>query len=607
MTDVIQRLRELRQSSQSSVVTGIETTASDHRPSIAHPLAPWLENMILDQLTDPAGAGLSLIVLSGNAGDGKSYLLREIRQRLVDEEGPHPGMVKWLLDATESTSQTESSVDRLDEFFGPFADSEDWQPPQLHVVAMNTGTVVRFIAHAAESGAFATLRDVLRVQLGIEACAEHSGNEYWERFDRVLVVDLDRRMLLPLDDEEESFVDRMFSVLDISQPSGFLASASTNCSDCSFSDRCPVRVNLTGLRHPVVRKRFKVLLRDIMLEDRIHIGPRGLWHIMYQMTVGGLDAQTITLGRPLVTCADIGGTDDDTRARALFFTALFEHTHEAADTGAPALFGELGRVDPAKRFTIEANEHALAAGLSASEDCRLCEPFSAELGLAAELLCGSPDSSSQRSAAAVRRAFFLQQDDPDPIRHEWLAAWTANLLEYSKDVLDGGETRHDTVSLLVGVLTEIHESRARRGLWHLQLPWRHLTELHTQLDLRPGRRRRIHDVRILGPDHCRPSGLRVLAHELAEKLAAYALAIQVPLRNGPDVRISWPLFRLLRQVHDLHYAAASLDPERVQNLGRIGASLGAQASVDRGVAVLGEAGWLVCEDDGAGGYDVVDL
>ena len=41
MVDIIQRLRELRQSSQSSVVTGIELTPSDDRPVVEHPIESW--------------------------------------------------------------------------------------------------------------------------------------------------------------------------------------------------------------------------------------------------------------------------------------------------------------------------------------------------------------------------------------------------------------------------------------------------------------------------------------------------------------------------------------------------------------------------------------
>src|SRR4051812_39329241 len=101
MSDVIQRLRELRQSSQSSVVTGIEPEGNELRPSIEHPVEKWLIETILEEITSPAGPAISLLVLSGNAGDGKSYLLRQLRRRLEREEGLDPSMARWLLDATE--------------------------------------------------------------------------------------------------------------------------------------------------------------------------------------------------------------------------------------------------------------------------------------------------------------------------------------------------------------------------------------------------------------------------------------------------------------------------------------------------------------------------
>lgn len=608
MVDIIQRLRELRQSSQSSVVTGIELIPSDERPVVEHSIESWFVDLIMEQLTSPSGPQISLVVLSGNAGDGKSYLLRGIRQRLHEQEGLDPTMVKWLLDATESSHQTQRSVDRLDDFFESFNDAADWRPTQLHVVAMNTGTVVRFMAHDLGRGAFKTLCDVLSLQLAIRAKSEIEGvSDYWERFDRVLVVDLDRRMLLPLFDDSHGFFDRMLATIDPADQSGFLAEATTSCSTCHFAESCPVNTNLVALSHPTVRQRLNILLRDVAFEDRIHFGPRSLWHLVYQMTVGGLDSASIAQQRSLPTCADMGGINDSTRAASLFFSALFDASHEGADAGGPALLAELDRVDPSQRFTLESHEIALAAGLSSVEDLRLCRSLAHALDLSPDALCGAPDDSSRRATAAVRRAFFMQPSDPDPDRHGWLKTWSMSLENHGREVIEGRMTRHDSVSLLVSVLIDLYGAGDNRGLWHLKLPWRNLADLYAQLTLRPGQKTQATDPRILGPDAFRPNGLRPVARELAEHLAVYPLSITVPLRDGPDVRVTWPLFRLLRRVDEQHYVSASLDPERVQNLERIGASLGAHAAVRTGVAVLTPDGGRVCEDDGNGGYDVVDL
>src|SRR5688572_25330756 len=99
MADVIQRLRELRQSSTSSVVSGAEKSLSPDRTALNHPLEDWLLKLIRAQLKAPGADQLSLIALAGNAGDGKSYLLRALRQNLAGEAGLDPGMVEWVLDA----------------------------------------------------------------------------------------------------------------------------------------------------------------------------------------------------------------------------------------------------------------------------------------------------------------------------------------------------------------------------------------------------------------------------------------------------------------------------------------------------------------------------
>lgn len=609
MTDVIQRLREFRQSSRSSVVTGIEQSSDPDRPTVQHTIEPWLVDLILEQLTNPTGPALSLVVLAGNAGDGKSYLLRAVRDRLRAEQDLDPSMVTWLLDATESDHQQQLAVDRLKSYFSVFADDQVWGQATLHVAAMNTGTMVRFMASDQDERRFSCLCDVLSLQLAVRMTPElrAPSSDFWERFDRILVIDLDRRMLCSLDEGEETFSDQLFSTLDRTAKSGFLAATGDGCTQCEFAGTCPVNANLTALASPRVRRRLNTLLRDVTLEDRIHLGPRSMWHLVYQMTVGALDAYALRSHRPLRTCADMGTLDEDERSRALFFASLFDAPQEGADAGGAAVSIELARVDPARRFTIEAYEVSLAAALSSVEDARLCESLAQDLDVTPEVLSGPPEDAITRAANAVRRAFFLAPDEPNDDRDQWLKDWAMALKGHREEVLSGSHIRHVSVSLLINVLTDLYQSADNDRLWELSLPWRSLANLYAQLILKPGPQQRAEDPRVLGPDAYREGGLRAVARELADALSAYPLSITVPLRNGPEVRVNWPLYRLLRRVQEQAYVAGSLDPERVQNLERIGASLGAKAAIDQGVAVLVDGRGLVCEDDGAGGYDVIDL
>jgi hypothetical protein len=96
----------------------------------------------------------------------------------------------------------------------------------------------------------------------------------------------------------------------------------------------------------------------------------------------------------------------------------------------------------------------------------------------------------------------------------------------------------------------------------------------------------------------RPEGPRRLTRELAERLDTYPLSLPVPLRDELELRATWSLYRLLMRVQ-LGYVSGSLDPERIQHLERIGASLGAEAAVEDGVIVLdAEDAWLCISEGG---------
>jgi hypothetical protein len=609
MKDVIQRLRELRQSSESSVVTGIEISPSADRPSLEHPLELWLVDLVLDQLTKSPGPDLSLIILAGNAGDGKSFLLRSIRERLRREAGLDPEIVTWLLDATESEHQTQTSTARLCDFFRPFSDTADWTSAPLHIAASNTGTIVRFMSEAQNPICYETLCDILGLQLSIrlEPESEPLPPHFWHNYDRVLVVDLDRRMLLPLSTSQDSFLERMLRTIDRSDPNGFLSTATNNCATCPSASICPVNANLTCLETQQVRHRLNTILLDVTLEDRIHLGPRSLWHLVYQLTLGGLDAAAIATHTSMPTCSDIGAMPEDTLTRGLFYTSLFDAAEHAADTDNAAVSTELHRVDPARRFTLSSFEEGLSASLTSEEDSRLAQPLAQELGLSTAVLMGPRDDPKARAISAVRRAYFLATAEPDPGRHVWLRDWAKALDDHRDQVLTGELSRHSSVSLVVSVLTQLHRSEADDHLWLLQLPWRNLATIYTQMTLKPGPRQRAEDARVTGPDASRKEGIRPIARLLSKQLNAYPLSITLPLRDGPDVRVTWPLYRLLLRVGNQQYVPASLDPERIQHLERIGAAIGSRAAITEGVAVLTDSGGMVCEDDGTGGYDVIPI
>jgi len=94
---------------------------------------------------------------------------------------------------------------------------------------------------------------------------------------------------------------------------------------------------------------------------------------------------------------------------------------------------------------------------------------------------------------------------------------------------------------------------------------------------------------------------------MAEALGAYPLTVPIPLREGPKIDVNWSLYRLLMRVATRGYVAGSLDPERIQHLERVGASVGALAAEQSGVAVFNGVDVLQIEGVEGGGYLVFAL
>lgn len=608
--DIIQRLRELRQSSESSVVIGDDDTSQHERLPYTHALEEWLVHFILDQVTDPGGVRFTLVVLAGNAGDGKSYLLREIRRKLVAHH-LSPDTVRWLLDATESDSPAEGSEQRLANFFEPLADTADWTKLPLHIAAMNTGAATRFIDYCKKHQDYGAVRDILSVQLAIDPVKGEKPEVFWRRYDRVLVIDLDRRMLVPLTAAESpprdgTFIYHVFEAVSTTNPGSVIAGAPLQCDECPARLLCPIRANLQALSNSVVRQRISTLLLDITLEERIHIGPRALWHLMYLMTLGGLDAIQVEASRPLPTCSDISDLDGNTRARSLFFSSLFDVREPETASVLSAMLGELKRVDPGSRFTLSSHEAALSASISCEEDALQAEAISARLGLSASALCGPRDDANARALMAMRRSFFFDEPDPDPVRHNWLRQWAAFLEKWRDEILNGHGNRPESAQVLVDVLKQLFASAGRSDFVRLDLPWRSKQELYTRLVIAADRRTAVSDSRVLAPDHERPGSTRMEIAQLSRNIDAYPLAVVASLRDGPKVRITWPLFRLLQRVKQQSYLPLSLSPERVQHLERVGASLGATAAFQQGVAVRDAEKMQLCLDEG-GMIDVIEF
>jgi len=248
-------------------------------------------------IRDVQDGAYQLVVISGNAGDGKTAFLEEL---IADakKHGAQPGPARSngadvrLLNGHRLHTNHDGSQDEGDQgndevlldFFAPFAGSDPAAVTgETRLIAINEGRLVDFLStHEERFGWLArTLRDGLR---GVK-----SG-------DGVLVVNLNRRSVVADEDElNGSIFDRM--LLRMADPAFWEA-----CDSCELAATCYVPHNARTIGHPdagpKVIRRLKELYTLTHLRGRMHITLRDLRSALaYMFTSGRSCAQIHDLYR----------------------------------------------------------------------------------------------------------------------------------------------------------------------------------------------------------------------------------------------------------------------------------------------------------------------
>ena len=119
----------------------------------------YVETALDRELVPAVLAGeFSLVVITGNAGDGKTALLQQLEARARGEQAhidnSLPNGSRFTLRGRRFTSNYDGSQDEgdqanedvLDAFFGPFSgDQEDWPKNETWMIAINEGRLVDFL------------------------------------------------------------------------------------------------------------------------------------------------------------------------------------------------------------------------------------------------------------------------------------------------------------------------------------------------------------------------------------------------------------------------------------------------------------------------------
>ncbi|ATQ74196.1 protein kinase [Massilia violaceinigra] len=251
-----------------------------------------------------------LVLISGNAGDGKTAFLQRLEKEVEARGGSAnrglPNGSELLLAGRRylinyDGSQDEGNKDNnqvLLDFLAPFKgnDATLWKPAETRLIAINEGRLVDFLA-THEIG-FPALTALVRR-------AFSSG----EAESGVAVVNLNRRSVVA-DAEGGSILER--TLQSMVQPKNWSA-----CEQCVLQDSCYALHNARSFQDeiagPRLLERLKMLYTMAHLRGRLHITMRDLRSALSFMLIGNRD------------CAEIhalyaAGKHDDV-ARSFYFNS----------------------------------------------------------------------------------------------------------------------------------------------------------------------------------------------------------------------------------------------------------------------------------------------
>ena len=233
-----------------------------------------------------------LIIITGNAGDGKTAFLQKLEMHARNEKAvvddSLPNGCRFTLNSRRFLSNYDGSQDEgeqpneevLETFFAPFQGTDEaaWPQDETRLIAINEGRLIDFLESHAET--FPRLAEMVR--FGLTTSTPESG---------IAIVNLNLRSVVATP------VGRPSSILE------HLVRRLTNeafwvpCSSCDLQDKCYVYYNAQTFQDPAsgprVLERLKTLYTLVQLRGQLHITLRDLRSALAYMLVGTKDCDDI--------------------------------------------------------------------------------------------------------------------------------------------------------------------------------------------------------------------------------------------------------------------------------------------------------------------------
>jgi serine/threonine protein kinase len=347
-----------------------------------------------------------LVVISGNAGDGKTAFLEHITQQAAKhgaalgepgEAGPEFTYAGRAYYTNHDGSQDEGDRANdtvLSEFFAGFTgtDASRWPSAETRLIAINEGRLVDYLT--AHGSRFPLLSEIIRGGL--------SGHEPREG---IAVVNLnDRSVVADPDGLQGSIFDRVLARM--THESSWEA-----CRSCDLATVCYAPHNAQTFAHPSAGPRITRRLRHLFtlahLRGRMHITLRDLRSALAYMLTSGRDCRQIH---------SLYAEGDTAKILDSFYFTSWSGGHGVRDR----LLGELHELDVAQVPSPRIDRHLAYHGPHDGKATMTLDDQRGDHDLRLlrrqfeQLPHGTASSEAyQRYLAAARRRFFFECQDED--------------------------------------------------------------------------------------------------------------------------------------------------------------------------------------------------
>lgn len=245
----------------------------------AHIKSSWLDTATyvetkLDLSLLPAilDGNYKLVIITGNAGDGKTAFIKKIEEKAEDKTAlQHTNGATFKIKGVPFQSNYDGSQDEeekannnvLDEFFKPFESCKDFSGSTAgRIIAINEGRLVEFLQTSEKHKNLADIIDKYFYQEG-----------HFQLPQGLLIINLNLRSIVASDDYGQSIFRKQIQKLTESP-------LWQMCNSCKHASKCFIRYNVQSFNDSSAGKeiinRLEWLLRTISLKKELHITIRDL-------------------------------------------------------------------------------------------------------------------------------------------------------------------------------------------------------------------------------------------------------------------------------------------------------------------------------------------